>query len=357
METSKRSIGRIHYFDYLRVFATFAVIVIHVAAYKFGSVDVKSFSFFVFNAFDSLARWSVPIFVMISGALFLNKDINFSKLFKKNILRLITAYLFWSVLYAVILTFNNVVVKSGQFNIHNFLSMIIGGHYHMWFIPMIIGLYLSLPVLQPLKGQNKTMKYFILLSFIFAAVIPLVFNLVDDFAGTFAEITSIKNVILNMKFYLVLGFVGYFVAGYYLQKNELSKTVIKTIYALGIISFIASILLNFAVSVKTGAGRETYIGFTTVFVSIESAAVFLFFKNCKVFKNPGKFVQTLSKLSFGVYLLHPLIIELLDNVLHISTTSFNPLLSVPVISVAVFIVSSAAIYVLSKLPLLNKYII
>ena len=65
--------GRILYFDFLRIFATLAVMVLHVAAQNWYGTSVPSFEWQTFNFFDSIVRWGVPIFVMISGALFLNK--------------------------------------------------------------------------------------------------------------------------------------------------------------------------------------------------------------------------------------------------------------------------------------------
>ncbi len=66
--------NRTIYFDYLRVFATAAVILLHVAAFNWLSTDVNGYDWKVFNFYDSIVRWGVPVFVMISGALFLGRD-------------------------------------------------------------------------------------------------------------------------------------------------------------------------------------------------------------------------------------------------------------------------------------------
>ena len=64
---------RIIYFDYLRVLATMAVIFLHVAAQNWYNTDINTLNWHVFNIYDSIVRWGVPIFIMISGALFLEK--------------------------------------------------------------------------------------------------------------------------------------------------------------------------------------------------------------------------------------------------------------------------------------------
>ena len=65
---------RVWYLEYLRIIATVAVIVLHVAAQNFYGVGVESFAWKVFNCANGLVRWSVPIFLTISGALFLDNE-------------------------------------------------------------------------------------------------------------------------------------------------------------------------------------------------------------------------------------------------------------------------------------------
>lgn len=76
--------------------------VIHVAADNWNAADVRSFEWQVFNFYDSLVRFGVPVFVMISGALFLkpDKDIPVKKLYSKYIFRIVIAFVFWSFIYA-----------------------------------------------------------------------------------------------------------------------------------------------------------------------------------------------------------------------------------------------------------------
>ncbi|MBR4445084.1 MAG: acyltransferase family protein [Solobacterium sp.] len=89
-------------FDVLRVAATIAVILLHVSAQNWHSTDIHSFEWCVFTIYDGLVRWGVPIFTMISGAIFLNRDIPIKKIYTKHILRIITAFIFWSAIYALV---------------------------------------------------------------------------------------------------------------------------------------------------------------------------------------------------------------------------------------------------------------
>lgn len=84
---------RIAYFDVLRILATFAVIVLHLSAQHWADTDVYSRSWQAFNLYDSAVRWAVPVFVMISGALFLSGSQSIGHILKKNVSRLVTAFI------------------------------------------------------------------------------------------------------------------------------------------------------------------------------------------------------------------------------------------------------------------------
>ena len=88
---------RIIYFDVLRIVAVFAVVVLHVCSRRF-IVAFPSTEWEVLNVYDSLTRWGVPVFVMISGALFLDekKDFSIKRLYRKNVVRIICAFVCWS---------------------------------------------------------------------------------------------------------------------------------------------------------------------------------------------------------------------------------------------------------------------
>ena len=139
---------RVACYDVLRVAATFAVVALHLSAQHWLDVDVSSRAWFAFNLYCTTGKWSVPIFVMISGALFLGRDTPICTILKKNVLRMVYVFVFWSGCYALIsLLFRH----SPPFDV---LSQFVTGHYHLWFLFMIVGLYLLIPLLRPIV-QNE----------------------------------------------------------------------------------------------------------------------------------------------------------------------------------------------------------
>lgn len=347
---NKNEITRTVYFDYLRVFATLAVMFLHISANNWRNADVNGLAWQTFNFVDSIVRWGVPVFVMISGSLFLNRDIPLKKIYSKYILRLAVSFAVWSIIYALFV----------DGSILNKISAMLQGHYHMWFILMIICIYACLPFIKPIINSDKRGKYFLLLSFIFAFFIPELLMLLNDSGkDMFIKLAAIiNNDVNNMEMHMVLGYVSYFILGYYLNKIELNKKQRTVIYLLGLAGFAFTIIVDslFALKLQTCFGK--YYNNFTVNVMFEAIAVFTFFKY-KDYNNKrvNDFVKVLSKYSFGAYLVHALIIEQLDVRFGLNTLSFNPILAELTIGIIVFLVSFVISGILNKIPVLNKYIV
>lgn len=346
--------NRIYYFDYLRVFAICAVIIFHVSATNWYDANINDFTWRVFNFFDSITRWAVPVFVMISGALFLNKNITLKKIYSKYIKRLLYAFLLWSAIY---LLFKHRHI----FTVGQAIKALIIGYYHMWFIMMIIGLYICLPLTKAVTADNKRTKYYILLSFIFAFLIPTLTLLINDFAGSFLTniMNGISTTVYNMHMDIVLGYTGYFVLGYYLYNTPINKKNRIYIYIFGILGLIFTILTTTQCAITHKHICHHYYNFFHIGILLESIAVFVWFKHKKNIKTKTyPIIQKLSKYTFGIYLVHVLVLEqLVYNLFNLSTLHFNPILSVLCISLIVYILSFIISATLHQIPVLRKYLV
>lgn len=343
------SLQRIDYLDRLRIFASFGVMIIHISAQNWYSTDVNGFEWQVFNFFDSISRWAVPVFVMISGALFLNREVSIKKIFSKYVLRLAVAYIVWNFIYKTAYS------KSISFSLKTFLE----GHYHMWFIPMMIGLYICLPITKEISKNRTILIYFLILSFTFASFIPSISYLSTDFFHVRIQkwIATGNSVISEMKLQLVLGYSGYFLLGYFLNKSELSSLQRKIIYILGVIGFAATVILDSVIAIRTQKPCDKYYWYFCLFVMLESLAVFTFFKYTTVRNEKiNSLISALSKYSLGAYLVHALIIDFVKKI-GLETISFNPIISVPLIGLIVFIISYTISGILNKIPVVKKFIV
>ncbi len=345
--------GRTAYFDYLRVAASFAVVLLHVAGQNWSSTDINTFEWSVFNIYDGSVRWGVPVFVMISGALFLNKTLDLKVIFRKYILKMIVVFLFWSTLFAL---WDYYIIGSIT-TINSLIKRIIVGRLHLWFIPMIIGMYMIIPFLNRIIRDRDTTTYFLLLSFLFNYLFPETIEVIKLFStgisGTLS--TGLGKLDLN----LPLGFSGYYVLGYVLNTCELSKRQLKGIYIAGIFGLFMTIALTAYASFRTQEHIHFYGNHTVNTLSV-AVSVFLLAKQIWP-KNPSSpkrqtILMRLSKNSFGVYLVHIFIIDILK-IYGITTLSFNPIMSVPVISLFVFLISNLISSVLNKIPFLRRWLV
>lgn len=346
---------RVVYFDYLRIIAIFSVVVLHVTTVNWDSGDVRSFSWQVHNFYDAIVRWGVPVFVMISGALFLGKPQPLQKLYGKNILRIVATFAVWSTLYAFwrqFITHNNPSLKG-------LVKEILLGHYHLWFLFMIVGLYIVVPFLNKIVENDKTAWYFVILSLVFAFVIPQCAQLIGlRFDGAS---NIINQLISKLDLHMVLGYTGYYVLGYMLNKTVIKKKHEIIIYLLGFVGLAFTVVVSTLLSVHSQTPVITIFSNMTPNVFLVSVAVFTFAKQHWNKPAASAFTQRtlpfLSQCTFGVYLIHPFFIEGLSKFANLSTTSFNPIISVPVLSVAVFAVSFLVSALFNRIPFVNKWFI
>lgn len=351
-QAAEKKQGRIVYFDFLRVIATFAVVVLHVSVQNYYAVEVKTWEWQTFNFYDSIVRWSVPIFVMISGALFLNGDHNIKNIYKKNIARIIVSFVFWSAIYTAV---SICVLHYGW---KKALEEFFVGHYHMWFLFMIVGLYMIVPLVKTIVSSKRLVEYFLVLSLLFNYLVPQLIAIISlkfPFAGSLA-----KSMTGYMSFHFALGYAGYFVAGYYLSKIELSKKVKGIIYFLGICGFVVTIIGTSALSLMENKADKMFYGNLTVNVMLESIAVFVFIK--EVFSNRvvsdkiETILGVMSQYSFGMYLVHVLILEEIERLFGFQTLSISPVISVPLISIIVFAASFVVSAIFNHIPILKKVV-
>ena len=349
----KTNTKRYIYFDFLRIFAMIAVVLIHVAAENWYNTDAKSITWNIYNAFDSIARWGVPIFVMISGALFLRSNKPLKEILRKNVLRLLIIFFFWSLIYSIWeLSVGHIT------SISDFLINFFKGPSHLWFLLMIIGLYLITPLLKKIIEDSKSLKYFLTLSFIFAFLIPTIINIINVISAPTANTIKYLNNCINISF--VLGYSGYYVLGYYLSKTNISKKYRSIIYLLGILGTIATIALSSLASYYKNIPNGSFYENMSINVLFMSVAVFVFAKthfNPKLNDNKMKKLVFFSRCSLGVYAVHVLVLSMLDYCLGFNTASFNPLLSIPAITISTLVISLLISIILNKIPFINKWLV
>ena len=340
--------------DILRLMATLAVILTHVCAGQIKILNVLDIDWQVLNCFRAALTWDVPIFVMISGGIFLNpqKEISLKVIYGKYIKRLVLAFAFWSAIFQVYYTAYGIHTNSFILNWKGILSQYLIGPYPFWYLFMLAGVYAIIPFLKKVTTDKKLTEYFLALFFIFQIMIC--------YGQALPGIGDTLSVILNdINFTFAIGFVGYFVLGYYLKAYEISKKVEYALYVLGIILVPLCCYVTTKQSIMNMEYTETFSKYLMPNIIIESAAIYTFFvKRVSKIKFSEKTVKIFSKLTeygFGVYLVHALINELVG-LTGWTAVTISPFVSVPLLTLIVYGVSLLVTVVIRKIPFIGKNI-
>ena len=343
---------RIYYIDVLRVLACLLVILIHASA-MYVLNNFGSFNYWIGNIINSFSRVSVPIFVMISGALILDNNYNFTvKKIIKHIRKLIIFFAFWSLLYCILFRIIiPIFINCENINIVIIIGDLIKGHYHLWFIYMIIGLYLISPLLRlwVTKDNKKYVEYFIILSLIFNFLIPQIITIGSIYSDLFSHLNDLVEY-LNIKY--VCGYTTYFVLGWYINNFEIKNK--KGIYYLGIICLMLTMIVSFMLS--SYSGKPIYIyGYLTTNIFFQTLATYIFikykFKNKKYDKK--NFLISISNNSMGIYAIHAAFVYIINKLLD-NWNIYNALMRIPIVFIMTFIISYVLTCLLKKIPKIKQ---
>jgi len=343
---------RTAYFDHLKVFEYFMLTIIHTASYQWYTADINSAQWLVLNFYKSVTRPCVLVFFIISGALLLGRDIPLRTIYRKYVLKFAICFIVWDIIYAVITYWND--------GIGGIVFKIFNSNYHLWYLLAMIGIFICFPLIRLIAENKKTMKYFMILSFIFAFFLPTLFKILTGFGSPalvhYADM--IFSHFYDMHMEVVLGYPFFFIGGYYIHKYGLDMVPRRILYALGIISMIAGPLINALYVRKIGFPEDTFSNNFMLHEMFIAFAVFTFFKyNVRGNAFTGRVCRKISSWGLGIYMVHDLVILGLNRFLGLNATVFNPIFAVPVISLITLIICVIISAVLNLIPGVNKYLV
>ncbi|MCD6405730.1 MAG: acyltransferase family protein [Planctomycetes bacterium] len=299
---------------------------------------------------DSFARWSLPVFVMVSGALLLDprKTESLSGFFKKRMHRILIPLVFWSAVYLSLrAVFGS--ISTGEV----LRCVLITGHpwAHLWYLYMIPALYLFTPFLRTYVRSSSHRERNYLTGFIFVLA-----SLHSFLAMYFIDYTP---TVLTM----FLPFLGYYICGYQLRSVKVSginlKAVIVLIVGCGTASALATTLLvrHFGL-VRQGFFPRTFFSPTVI---VMSCAVFLLvMRLCHGGHGTARFVTAAGRIApatLGIYVLHPLVLAFPEKVLGFDGVGLHPVAAIPLFAISAFLVSYLVIALVMRIPYLRRTVI
>lgn len=352
---------RKQFLDVLRVAATCAVVLMHVLT---GATDVTDASIMpeyrslLLSVMD-LVTWCVPVFLLISGYLFLDpeRELTYPVMIKKYCRRIALAILLFGVPYAA----SELVVAERTFRIGMLpeaLKMTLTGHTwsHMWYLYLILFLYLITPLLKKVLRVIPVWGV--------AAVMAVIFfgSSVAPFLNKLLDINSIP-VLPDGGVYFF-----YYLCGYFFARREVRVDKAHSGRNVWIIAAAVS-ALGMVLS-RTLAGFSVQMAYNYPFTVLLAVLLFAAGQGESVKKHRIPW-QEAGALSFAVYLVHPVYVNLFYK--FVKFTPFTLLERCGVESVAagnlvllllllafclvVLALATATAWILRKIPVLKKYVL
>jgi len=335
---------RKQYLDYLRTIAIFSVITIHVTAFFYHrDQDVGSIGWWLANILNSLSRFAVPLFVMISGALLLRKPVKTGEFYRKKSFRLFPPIIFWTVFYIILKLFQGDTVQDVLWFIK--VSLFVEGQsaVHLWYLTMFVCLMAFAPFINKFVHGNKPTP----LDFKLLLLVAFMFFILN-------QVAIIAEDVLNLSivwFKSFPWFVAYFILGYYLDQFFDKKVIKNRFIILSLVClFSIGIYLNYYLFITQNILRDSLIlGSTGPLVFLISALVFILIRQNAAKLQESRIISSLSESSFGMYLIHPVIIYICVHTL--PNYGLNPLLYIPFVTLVTIILSFLMIYFMRKIPI------
>ena len=327
--------------------------------------------------YGSVLRPCVPLFVMIIGALLLPVRGDTSTFYKKRIPRVFYPFLIWSVLYnlfpwitgllglnpQIILDFfpyagEEVMQQSFSVSLEYILMIPFNFSIlavHMWYIYLLIGLYLYLPVFSAwVEKASERAKLMFLLAWGVTLLLPYYYQFVSNYLWGTCSWNSFGML------YAFAGFNGYLLLGHYLKNLEWS---LKKTLAIGIPMFAVGYAVTFlgfrhitALPEYTDEMLELFFTYCSLNVVMMTIPVFMLAKKVKV--NSERMKKALANLTvcgFGIYMIHYFFTG--PSVVLMRAINMPIGLQIPVAAILAFAVSWGLVWLIYRAGKVAKYIV
>ncbi|MGB3222466.1 MAG: acyltransferase family protein [Desulforhopalus sp.] len=360
---------RLLWVEILKLLAIFGVIILHVSA-SFLVPFENSREWWIGNIYDSLSRWCVPLFVMVSGSLLLpgagKKSLRWFLL--KRVRKILIPFLIWSAVYFLY----RIYIKGDNLVLFQFFPMLLTEpiYYHLWFIYMLIVLYLFAPAAGSFlnRAPPKHVWYLIALWFFWVSLLPIIDKPLD-FQTYFTP---------DMDDYSPLKLSGYFLLGFLLRDWQIRPGwPILMVLLVFVTAGAVTIIGTYMMSDNRGEFHPFFYKYFSMTVVAMAVSLFLLVKTVFhtrkeitaegqeiIRMNSPIILQKIGMSVFGVYLIHALILELLrEGLLGLTidqTSAFgitmSPAVGIPFFAMSIFLISLAVVFVMRFVPFLRDMI-
>lgn len=323
----------------LRAIACFGVVLLHCAYACAAPFAESSKEYIAVMGLRNCVMCSVPVFVMVSGALLLQpeREISLSKIFKKYVLRMVLTLLVFSLLFYLVDMYLGVAKKP----LDALLAVYTGeGWSHIWYLYLMIGIYLLLPFYRMIakNSGSKELLYLISVYFVFLCLIPLINGVTATKAGFYICTYTVYPL------YLFLG--------YALREKVLKIKPWLSVLLIALGSALIVLGCRYAYGCNVPALKSLLSSYAFLPVVMQAVGVFALADSLRM--KEGKLLRFMDGNSFGVYLIHMVFLKYLFVALGFNPMAKGGMAEVLLLSVAVYLLSAVCTWILRKLPIFRK---
>lgn len=324
-------------FDLLRIISTLTVVAFHVSKSVANDTNISLVGFNICSLINIITRFSVPCFVMLSGAFILNNERNadYKHFYAKSFYKIGIPLIIFSFLMLIISEVSAVLKGTGY--IEPVLSLLKGEFNNYWFMFMLVGLYFLVPIIIRIKNTISK-KCYTIGSFVWLLVAMI------------SQLTSTYSV--SWAFGIIFSFVGYFLVGNVIYEN-MSRIKFKGLYFIFAIICYALLFVFRDSTLFIKHYENAHSSWFCPLIIISSICVFIAFGGIKIKTNLGK----LSGYTYVIYLLHTKVYTVLLLLFEkfIPSVTGNYIVYITIVTILAFIISCVGAMIYDSLwSLLEK---
>lgn len=347
---------RVLYIELLRVIAAAAVVMLHIIAGLVRNYAVSTADWDICVILGSEIRWCIPLFFMISGAVFLDREqhLPLKTMLGKYVLRLLTALAVWGTffyffelwIYGQPVTMKNVVLAP---------PAVLAGKagYHLWYLYALIPIYLLIPALKAFTGHSTKEQQRSLLVILFT--LSSIFPLFNSVAGQIPQTRGAISIGVSLP--EAFAYVACVLAGYYVAHFDLDSSEEKILRLIAIFSILCMPVGNIVLSVLKNDlefSLSEYSGICSVSVA---GWLFAWAKRQEEYLQNHPMGKTALKIGgscFGIYLLHVFFVSILFHKLPVPWGKINAMAAVLTGTPVVFAASYVLTRMMKKIPFFRR---
>lgn len=300
--------------NFIKGLAILAVVFVHVLAYFPGIYHGDKQILFI--SLDQLARFCMPVFIMLSGyglaSKYEGEKLAYLPFIKSRILKLLPLYFLWSI-YSILIIKSVPAWSFGNQPMSIFIQIFFGqADYQLYFLPVIFQLYALFPFIWQLRKKPSIM--------FFSA---LAIQAISFYLYTLQTTNSDR-----LQYALFSSWIAYFVLGIYLKVKAIPNLLLKLAWPLAIITF-AWLSFSSLSQINHGLDPLPALKFTRLIVIpfALSASLALATFNYQKENFLGKIFSFFGQNSYLIFLSHTIALRIIYTIIN-QKLDFYPLLAV-----------------------------